>query len=506
MCRYLLLPLLFLALLLSSACGGPTEPDLIIPPEMQVREAQGRRASIDLAAVDWQAGPPLAGAAAPEAIFAESEVIELELSGPFAALNSAHDKELWKKAKLTLPEGAQGEAQELEVKIRQRGNIRFEICSFPGLTVKLPKRGAEASFGDMKTFKIVTHCDKNVRESVGIVARIIGDESSVFREAWVYRAWNLVSGGGHATRRARITYTDSETAKVMVKKAILLETHGWVAKRHEAKEGKAKSEAWIPRNRLSDLDPRSAALTHLFQIFVGNDDWILYDLNDPAPWRMRGSRLDEDIANIDISIYKLENMMVLEREGEWHLAEPFDWDLASMAAGYTPLRTGLRLNKDLFADRPEEFRRLLWLLQVKFRTRHSRPAINYAVSMFEQMRPDLEASIDAAGMDSEGEEQVRRRMQWFYEQIADDALFRATAAVEDAKLYADPAMAEVHCPVVHPGILMDIEEQRGDMVKIRILDDWPGVCRSSTNKRVWKWGWMKAMQVSRDWPPAASGE
>ncbi|MBK6903519.1 MAG: hypothetical protein IPH04_12155 [Saprospirales bacterium] len=75
-----------------------------------------------------------------------------------------------------------GRKIELKVKMRTRGNIRKEVCYYPPVKVKLPKKELkELGFNSMNEIKLVFPCGNSPKEA-----------DYLLREALIYELWKVI--------------------------------------------------------------------------------------------------------------------------------------------------------------------------------------------------------------------------------------------------------------------------------------------------------------------------
>lgn len=148
----------------------------------------------------------------------------------------------------------------LDAKVRTRGHMRLEICSFPPLKLKLDKDDLEKQhLSGMNEMDIVHHCHESDQY-----------EQLLLREYMVYKLWELVSPLHFKTKLIRLRYMTPEGVEPYPQAyAFMVEDEEELIARLEGR--KIKSE--IINN--GALDRESFLLLCLFEFMVGNTDWYI---------------------------------------------------------------------------------------------------------------------------------------------------------------------------------------------------------------------------------------
>jgi hypothetical protein len=106
------------------------------------------------------------------------------------------------------------------IKIKYRGIIRGEICSFPPIEINFNKL-LYADSGKIRKLKLVTHCEPGSRT-----------DEYVIREYLVYKLFNAITDTSLRVRLLKVNYTDSKkNKKTIVKYGIIIEPVEMLAKR-----------------------------------------------------------------------------------------------------------------------------------------------------------------------------------------------------------------------------------------------------------------------------------
>lgn len=78
--------------------------------------------------------------------------------------------------------GADGQQVDLDVKLKTRGNIRKEVCTYPPVKIKIPKRDLrEQGFNSLNEIKFVFPCGNSKK-----------DLDYLFREALIYKLYEQI--------------------------------------------------------------------------------------------------------------------------------------------------------------------------------------------------------------------------------------------------------------------------------------------------------------------------
>ena len=449
-------------------------------------------------------GPKLDLDAADKApVFADDSILGIHLEAPWEALIEPRNEAVIGVGRM----GAwwQGKWVEMDVHIQLRGRIRLRLCDFPNFTVRpkdpsLPTEGTP--FEGLDAIKFTAHCDKPAKYDDGVERRVIGHEKIVNRERFGYTIWSILSDRGLGTRRAQITYTDSRNKDRFTKSGFLLEDKRDLAKRYGGTIVKDSSKHYRPSKRAQLLDAKDAALVHLFLIMLGTEDWTLWELNESVAWRIwefdrRGNRYipEEDD-------YSPDNMFVVERDkGQKLIPEPYDYDLCNAVTGYIEHQQGTRIDAEHMPGEDDQFRDIVYSLQAKFRARHEREAVDYALGVVRAQRPTILKALEAAQMDEEGVAIMSKRLDDFYRASSDEYFWRETVTVDNIPLYKDQELTDTFCEWIPPGMIMEILERGEIATKVRVLDFWEDSCYFEKSKDPYE-GWLPAELVSKDFPRA----
>jgi len=151
-----------------------------------------------------------------------------------------------------------GDSIRFSGKVKTRGFMRREFCSFPPLRLNFKKKETKNTvFEGQNKLKLVTHC----RESKSF-------RQNLFKEYLIYKHYNLLSEKSFKVRLVHVKYVD-----IMAKKDPILE-YGFLIE---------DVDDLADRNGMEEIEP---VLTHqdkcnratldlmaLFQYMIGNTDW-----------------------------------------------------------------------------------------------------------------------------------------------------------------------------------------------------------------------------------------
>ena len=438
----------------------------------------------------------------PPALFNKNELLPLTIKGPVQAF--LEERETGVRLPVQLQLGGATIKADLELK----GRFRFTWCRYPPLGIELTEDANGTPFESIEEIKIYPHCDRYPMPSNPdkLVSRFIGQENIVYREQFPYEIWRIISGAGHGTRLAMITYQDTEGAEAVTAAALISETHKDLARRYggrRIKEDDGGQRQWSPAERLKEADSQAAALHQLFQVLLGNHDWEYFDINLRPPWRMSEDPKGKQMRfMLEAGELQPSNVVVIRLLDGRLIPEPYDFDLSPMAIGYPDDRADPRFADGFYTDKSKAWQDTFLDAQGRFRPRHARQDVDFAIERFRTKREAIEEALDASRMDVEGKAIARRRLANFYEIIEPETFFRDTIVRKDVSMYADQG-GEVSLCTPRPGVLLQVEERGPNMTKIRITDGHRRACRDK-DKTVYKLGWVAKDAVSKSFPPTAA--
>ena len=232
----------------------------------------------------------VAGSAqASQGLFAENEVLKVELRGPLAA--TIGDK----RNPVERPFAVVVDGDEWPVAVRTRGKSRLKLCRFPPLRFNFRDSAIEEGpFARVGKVKVVTHCENRP-----------ANDDNVLEEYLAYRLFNLFTERSHRVRLLRIRYVDTEKPKraPVEKYAFAIEPLDDLAARTGAEVAAVEH---LARRR---IDLEQAALAFVFQYLISNLDWSLVKAYG-----------DSECCH---------NMKVLEADGAQFVV-PYDFDMSGL--------------------------------------------------------------------------------------------------------------------------------------------------------------------------------
>lgn len=234
---------------------------------------------------------------APTSLFSETSTMTVQITAPLSDVMRARDEEKYHDGIFRYADTA-GNFQELDVKLRARGNFRRRktVCHFAPLRLSFPEQQSNVSiFGGQDQLKLVTHC-----ESTRSVY-----EQYVLKEYLAYRIFQLLTDLSFRVRLLHVTYTDtSRNNDSLTKYAFLIEGPEHLAERI----GKPLSA--VGRIHSTELVAAQSNRVAVFEYFIGNTDFsaVLGAANEPC----------------------CHNVILFENGDTRYLPVPYDFDLSGL--------------------------------------------------------------------------------------------------------------------------------------------------------------------------------
>jgi hypothetical protein len=149
------------------------------------------------------------------------------------------------------------------VRLKSRGEMRNEYCSFPPIKMNFKDSGFEKSdLNHIKTIKMVTHCQ-------------YGNEEYLFKEYLIYKLYNVLTDTSFRVRLLNIEYINTRKAGKPIKTyAFLIEPEEMLAER--VKSVPVKSVNLTQKNIVPEMMDRLA----IFNFMIGNTDWSVPNLHN----------------------------------------------------------------------------------------------------------------------------------------------------------------------------------------------------------------------------------
>jgi hypothetical protein len=182
-------------------------------------------------------------------------------------------KESYQSASITF-HGLDGEAIEMDAKVRSRGNIRKEVCYFPPLKLKMKKKAlSKLDFDTLNQVKMVIQCQSN---KIGL--------SYLLKEQLIYQLHQPIGPISYQTKLIKINLIDPK-GKTQELFGFLIEEEREFAKR--------LSGQILEVGKISDrLVDRDAYLKMVFfQYMILNTDWQMMNRHNLEFIRLDGQTL-----------------------------------------------------------------------------------------------------------------------------------------------------------------------------------------------------------------------
>lgn len=225
---------------------------------------------------------------ATEALFAAATPLEVTLTANIRRLRGdKEDQAPWRPGTLTYTD-ASGKPIQIPMELRTRGIWRLKNCEFPPLRLNFKGEVTKGTLlQGLNKPKLVNYC----RDSEEY-------EQYILQEMQLYRIYNLLTPASHRVRLLKVAYADSASGKVQATRAaLLLEEPDVMAARLGGPIMEVKGAV------ARDLDSFHNTLVGVFQYFIGNTDF---------------------------SIYNLHNVELVSRPSGEHLPIPYDFDFSGV--------------------------------------------------------------------------------------------------------------------------------------------------------------------------------
>lgn len=156
-----------------------------------------------------------------------------------------------------------GQEKVHPVKIRARGNMRKDICTFPPIKLYYPESFLD-SMGFNKRYndyKLVLSCQAQSAY-----------QGYVLKELLIYQLYNLLTNLSYRVQLIHVTIEDSENKRKKI------ESYGFIIENDEEMADRLNGKLIQPKI----LSPRAITPEHydrmaLFQYMIGNTDWYMYN-------------------------------------------------------------------------------------------------------------------------------------------------------------------------------------------------------------------------------------
>ncbi|HJW31548.1 MAG TPA: hypothetical protein VJ508_20100 [Saprospiraceae bacterium] len=156
--------------------------------------------------------------------------------------------------------GTHQDTISLQAKVRTRGHMRLDICSFPPLKLKIEKDDlARHKLSNLNEMDVVEHCHNSD-----------ADDQLLLKEFMAYKLWELVSPNYFKTQLIRLHYVNPDGS----------EAHepGYSFVKEDVSEMASRLNGRIIKTKVISRDAVEHTpflLTCLFEFMIGNTDWYI---------------------------------------------------------------------------------------------------------------------------------------------------------------------------------------------------------------------------------------
>ncbi len=191
-------------------------------------------------------------------IFANSDsFVHVRLTTDMRQLTRDKFKDSYQTAKLEVIHP--GDTTVVDIQIRGRGNVRREVCHYPPLRFKFPKR----------------HYTYNKIKWVNTCRDTELYESLVLKEYLAYKLYRIITDRSLDVHLIRMEYRDIERPENEFMR------YGFVIEPAEELADRYGGRVYKPRvMRERSIDEEQLAVFYFFQFMIGNTDWALANLQN----------------------------------------------------------------------------------------------------------------------------------------------------------------------------------------------------------------------------------
>lgn len=206
--------------------------------------------------------------------FPVDSIFEFTIKTDFDKINST-EKKNQTRIDGTLSYIQNGSEISLPIRIKARGNTRFEYCQYKPLDIKFSYDLKETIFeGLQDKISIVTHCGKKEGEQWIFEASESEYKDKLFAEYYLYSFLEELNSITRSVSLCNIKYVNSNDSILTENYAFVLEPYAEVAKRCGLERNKEKV-VYISESALLG--------TQLMNQFITNYDWK-YEYSDSLGW------------------------------------------------------------------------------------------------------------------------------------------------------------------------------------------------------------------------------
>lgn len=314
--------------------------------------------------------------------------------------------------------------QTLPIKIKARGNsiLADNEANFPKLHIQIEDEVAikNSIFAGTRKFRINTHIsDQTTPTGLSSLGRLLGEQGPV-REGLGYEIASLVGLIAPQTRLAEITYVDSKKKTEIIRKALLIETDGAIAKRNGAEKILDFNDAILTNGQRTVVDPDQAALFMTVHKLLGNEDFAL---------KMYENQLETG------SNRYLWNTFLLKTPNGKYLPVIYDLDLATIVTGRNAYTGTDKISKTFGLNTAEnaEFAVRFAMLRQKLKLGD----IRLAIQKIMQKKTQIIELIQSYPVDSKGRDLALGHLKRF-EELAESTLQYNITTSADVRFYSKP--------------------------------------------------------------------
>jgi hypothetical protein len=188
-------------------------------------------------------------------LFERDELLELSLRFDITTFRKQKSKLEYLPALLTLYLNKTDSVNK-EIKIKARGNVRLNICSFPPIRINFKKsESSNDEFVNVDKIKMVTHCQP-------------GNQIYLLKEYLIYKLYNVLTDYSYRVRLAKINYINTaKNSKPVIEYAFFIEPAEILGKRIKG------TEVLTTNLTQKNIKPEMMDRMAIFNYMIGNTDW-----------------------------------------------------------------------------------------------------------------------------------------------------------------------------------------------------------------------------------------
>lgn len=201
-------------------------------------------------------------------------LLEIEIKTDFEKIY-ATKKEDQKRIDGTIKYRDKNNTIEIPIRIKARGNTRFEFCKYKPLDIKFDSIIENTIFeGLQNKISIVTHCGQMEGEQWIFKASDSEYKNKMFAEYYLYSILEQLNTITRSVSLCKIKYINANDSVLTQDYAFILESYSEVAKRCRLQRNKEK---------VKYIDETTLINTKLMNRFITNNDWK-YEYSDSLGW------------------------------------------------------------------------------------------------------------------------------------------------------------------------------------------------------------------------------